>query len=83
VKNLFGWEVPDVPQSKRADRAHPARPGSGPKGETCGTCRHLARIQPKVYRKCALMRHLWTSSYGTDVRCKDWACERWEGKADA
>ena len=57
---------------------HAAMPGSGPVGETCGSCAHLFRNQQaKVYLKCDLMRAYWTGGYGTDVRAGDAACRRW------
>ncbi len=57
---------------------HAAPPGSGPAGETCKSCRHLARNQmAKVYLKCELMRAIWTGGGGTEVRAQDPACRRW------
>lgn len=58
---------------------HAALPGSGPEGETCGSCRQLERKQmAKTYLKCSLMRAYWTCGEGTDVRARDAACRRWE-----
>lgn len=58
---------------------HAAMPGTGPKGETCKSCGHLARIQyAKEYLKCGLMHAYWTGGEGTDVRAGDAACRRWE-----
>lgn len=35
-----------------ASRSHPAPVGSGPAGETCGSCQHLHRVQcSKTYLK--------------------------------
>lgn len=60
-------------------RGHAARPGSGPQGETCRTCKHLARISlGKTYLKCGLMKKRWTGGPGTDVRARDAACQLWE-----
>lgn len=62
-------------------KGHAAPPGSGPDGETCGSCAHLTRVVfAKTYLKCGLRRATWTGSYGTDVRAKDSACSKWEGK---
>lgn len=59
-------------------RGHAAVPGSGPKGETCKTCQHLARIElARTYPKCGLMRAQWSRGRGTDVRVSDPACSRW------
>lgn len=58
---------------------HAACPGSGPDGQTCGSCRHLARKRmSKTYLKCELMRAIWTGGGGTDVRARDPACKKWE-----
>jgi len=60
-------------------KGHAGPPGSGPKGETCGTCAHLARIQhAKSYLKCGLCQKNWTGGPGTDVRAKDAACWKWQ-----
>lgn len=64
-------------------RGHAAAPGSGPSGESCGSCRHLCRIRhAKTYLKCGLMKSRWTGGPGTDIRAKDPACARWEGGAE-
>jgi hypothetical protein len=59
-------------------RGHAARPGTGPAGETCGTCRHLYRTQDtaRPYRKCELNRAAWTGGPKTDVRASDAARRR-------
>lgn len=55
-----------------------APPGTGPAGETCGSCGHLARRRfAKVYLKCGLMEAHWTGGTGTDVRAKSPACRNW------
>ncbi len=60
-------------------RGHAWAPGTGPEGETCGTCRHLCRREmAKTYLKCGLMKSRWTGGKGSDVRAKDAACKRWE-----
>lgn len=50
-----------------------ATPGTGPAGETCGSCRHCQR---GGYTKCALTRH--TSCEASDIRLIAPACLRWE-----
>lgn len=58
---------------------HAWAPGTGPEGETCGSCKHLARkTMARTFLKCALMRAVWTGGYGTDVRARDPACKKWE-----
>jgi hypothetical protein len=60
---------------------HAAEPGTGPAGETCGSCANLHRKEmSKVYLKCNLTRPQWTGGGGTDVRARDPACSKWEGK---
>ena len=59
-------------------RGHAAPPGTGPAGETCGSCKNLVRRRmAKSYLKCALMRAAWTGGYGMDVRARDPACSKW------
>ncbi len=83
MKGLF----PDIelvepePSKRRPKKAgHYASPGTGPKDETCGTCRYLVRIQlsSKAVHKCELARHCWTHGPGSDIRCKDAACGGWK-----
>lgn len=67
------------PPAAKADRCHYATPGSGPLGETCGSCRHLARVQlARTYLKCERMRAHWTGGAGTDIKARDRACSGWE-----
>lgn len=97
VKDLFGNEVDlqalmDAPMSAERDaakrkrkptpkRGHYFTPGTGPEGETCGTCKHLFRNQrSKTYLKCGLNRVHWTGGEGSDIRAKDAACKFWEGE---
>ena len=61
---------------------HAMPPGTGPEGETCGSCAHLYRKQrAKTYLKCALTRAFWTGGGGTDVRKRDPACSKWEAQS--
>lgn len=60
-------------------RGHAARPGTGPKGETCGSCAHYTlRRLSKTYRKCALTKATWTGGPGSDIRARDPACSMWD-----
>lgn len=55
------------------------RPGSGPEGETCKTCKHYYRkTMSKAYLKCNLMRKLWTGGPRTDIKAASPACSKWE-----
>lgn len=65
-------------RTKQHGHAYP--PGTGPEGETCGTCKHACRF--RRYIKCGLNRSRWTGGYGTDIRAKDASCKFWE-KAQA
>lgn len=86
MKDLFGEEVEEksmamTPAEKRRKysqaRGYAAPLGSGPEGETCGSCEHAYGIRhSKVYYKCALVKA--TRGAGTDIRLKWPACSRWE-----
>ncbi|HQU16656.1 MAG TPA: hypothetical protein PLO69_11215 [Gammaproteobacteria bacterium] len=60
-------------------RGHAMPPGSGPVGETCGTCLHYA-VRRSSHRKCGLIRAKWTAGPGTDIRKKDPACVKWSDR---
>lgn len=58
---------------------HAGIPGTGPEGETCGSCRHLFRNQrAKTYLKCELNKTRWTGGRKSDVRARDKSCKFWE-----
>jgi hypothetical protein len=73
-----------APGTKRREptpSGHVAAPGSGPAGETCRSCDHLARVEhSRDYLKCGLNRHNWTGGRKTDVRAGDAACSKWSAK---
>jgi hypothetical protein len=65
------------------DRAHPYPPGSGPPGQSCGTCAKLCvRDFKHKYFKCNVLKKFWTAGPATDVRKKDPACMSWEPRID-
>lgn len=77
--DLFGQEI--VEEVKRAVGGYARPPGSGPVGETCGSCAHcMLRQFSKKYFKCGLLRHAWTRGPGTDIRKKSPACSMWQAK---
>lgn len=79
--SLFGWEEPMKPQkAKRGQPKGNAAPiGSGPAGETCGSCKNAYCFEyAKRYWKCRLVKP--TGGPGTDIRLKWAACARWEPK---
>jgi hypothetical protein len=55
-------------------------PGTGPKGETCKTCKHYVRNEyhNKVHLKCGLMRAVWTHGPGSDILAGSPSCKKWE-----
>lgn len=60
-------------------RGYAAPPGTGPAGETCGSCEHLYRNRmAKTYLKCSLMSGVWTGGAGTDILAKAPACRLWK-----
>ena len=72
-----------LPEHVKARPVYPglyaAPVGSGPKGETCGSCKHLFRNRmARVYLKCALTRAKWTGGGGTDIKARAPACAKWE-----
>lgn len=73
--DIWGNVIPDVPG--RPAKGYAARPGSGPEGETCKTCKHrTGHGRGKTYHKCGLVK--WSFGAGTDVRLCSPACELWE-----
>lgn len=59
-------------------KGYAARPGTGPPGETCRSCRYSAPHGhgTRTFWKCDLVRP--TSGPGTDIRLKSPACARWQ-----
>ena len=78
VDGLFGRE--EIPVISGNVGAYASVPGSGPKGETCGSCRHSWAHRPsnKRYWKCGLVS--MTHGPGTDIRLSAPACLRWQMK---
>jgi len=54
-------------------KGYAALPGTGPAGETCGSCDHLYRHR----LKCELMKSYWTGGHCSDVLGRSPACKRW------
>jgi hypothetical protein len=78
-----GRTVEAKPRGRRyvQPRGGADRPGTGPKGETCGSCEHLVRYGNGRYPKCELTRAAWTRGPRTDVRVRWAACSKWEAAA--
>lgn len=86
--DLFNLDRALTPEERKRLRAgttakgYAALPGSGPAGETCGSCAHVVRRRlARTYLKCGLMRRGWTGGTASDVRKSAPACSRW-AKAD-
>lgn len=91
---IFGLAEPARPVrgAFRSEQAagYAAAPGSGPQGETCGSCAHCRvrshRVRSKVagggkerrFYKCGVMFPNWTNTRGSDVLVQSPACKRWE-----
>lgn len=89
--DLFGQEIataeplpPGVDKRRKTvPKGYAATPGGGPKGETCKTCEHYAhRSFAKTYRKCGLLRAVWTNGPGTDILARSPACQLWEPRKE-
>ena len=81
VEEARGNERKGKRKGNRKDdpRGNAAPIGTGPDGETCGTCKHCwARRMSKRYYKCGLVRS--TGGPKTDIRLKWAACSRWEAR---
>jgi hypothetical protein len=52
-------------------------PGSGPQGETCGSCNYFLTLHyhGKTYFKCDATE--WTHGAATDIRKRSPACSYW------
>lgn len=68
-----------------APRGGADRPGTGPEGETCGSCKHDVATgrTGKRFHKCALNRACWTHGAKSDIRTRWPACSKWEASDGA
>lgn len=76
---MFGGE-PDKPRSRHwiLQRGYAAIPGTGPDGESCGTCKHAQRHGR--YSKCGHPYRLGRNTHGpaTDILLRMASCSKWE-----
>lgn len=81
--DLFGERSRPMRKGPQA-KGYAARPGSGPKDQTCGSCRHCFRktYTSKPVFKCLLMRDDWGQTRRTDILFRATACKFWEAKND-
>lgn len=60
-------------------RGYADKPGTGPAGETCGSCKHhIVKRMAKDYHKCDRTRRLWTGGRRSDILVRAAACSKWE-----
>lgn len=90
IADLFNLDRAMTPQERKRLRAgttpkgYAALPGSGPAGETCGSCEHLVRRRmARTYLKFGLMQRGWTRGSASDVQARSPACSRWQQLAPA
>lgn len=79
ITGLFGL-IPEPPKTEKKGYAAP--PGTGPAGETCGTCGHIYAhdYNSRTYFKCMMGKGGYTSGSGSDIRKKSPACMFWTKK---
>lgn len=76
------WFADETPVPiKNPVKGYAARPGSGPAGETCGSCFHASQVSG--YWKCAAVKHRWSHGLGSDIRLKSPACSQWKSWRDS
>ena len=78
VLDVGGDTTPVKPRGKHyvQPRGYAYMPGTGPAGETCGTCKHIHRY--RRWAKCGAYRGLVTHGRGTDILVRAKACKYWE-----
>lgn len=91
MKDLFGHDLTEteaydlLKRKTTLPRGHAWPCGTGPAGETCGSCRHRVKVfgGTRYHQKCGRNKTMWTHGPGSDIRAKDAACKLWEGKNDS
>ena len=78
--DLFGRASGGKPKRPPAmPNGYATTPGTGPAGETCGTCEFKVRKRMGgSFLKCGRAVHKWTSSVTSDVSARSPACSMWE-----
>ena len=82
MTDLFGEEVtvnPGLDSRGNPKGGYAAKPGTGPKGETCQSCKYYLRVNyhGKIYLKCMLTKP-WTHGRGSDIKAGTPACAMWK-----
>jgi hypothetical protein len=85
--NIFGEPIKLQPSHGKhyvQPRGYVCPPGTGPRGETCRTCKNANRMRggSKRWIKCGLNRARWTGGRATDILARSPACRKWERNAD-
>lgn len=79
-ENLTLFEMPATSKARSRhyvmQRGYAHSPGTGPEGETCGSCKHCFRT--RRFRKCKLREAAWTHGPGSDILARSSACKYWE-----
>jgi len=80
IGQLDAFGAPPVRHIKHPVGGYAARPGTGPRGETCKgcACAYQSHGGNRSYWKCSLV--VPTSGPGTDIRLKSPACSQWRKK---
>jgi len=74
----FGTALPPI-TPRPVVRGYARRPGTGPEGQTCGTCANVVcKSYSRNYYKCGLVKT--TGGPATDIRLSSPACELWKKK---
>lgn len=74
-----GLPDPSV-KAKHRVTGYAAAPGTGPEGETCGTCGNRTFVQyANRYYKCSVGYQ--SGGPATDIRLKSPACHFWKGES--
>jgi len=79
--DLFGApSAPKVMPRGEKPAGYAGQPGSGPAGQTCGTCAfcRYRLINERRYYKCQRMSAIWSRNSTTDIRAQSPACNRFE-----
>lgn len=83
--DLFGAPIAHPEDLRKDGRrrkvGYAARPGSGPDGRRCSSCKHYGRIKSldegTITTKCQLMAHVWTSEADSDIHPNAPACREY------
>lgn len=71
----------DIPKRGKhyvQQRGYAGKPGTGPAGETCGSCKFRTEVRhARAYPKCELNRAKWTGGKRSDILVRSPACEKW------